>query len=288
MDTHLSDACFGRFHLNANRRELSTDGAAVKLGARTFDVLLALVERHDRIVSKDELLKVVWPNLVVEENNLQVHVSSLRKLLGPMAIATIPGRGYRFALALDSVQSTAAALSVPSALTQTPPISNLPDELPPLYGRDAEVAEVVQLLAQQRLVSIVGPGGIGKTRLGQAVAHQMRGRFKDGAWLIELASINDPARVAGTVERTFNMPVSDPANAIDALRGKELLLLLDNCEHLLGAVSTLAAAIRRDAPGTTVMTTSQEPLRVPNEHVYRLGTLAVPLPDTDPQSSGSR
>jgi TolB-like protein/Tfp pilus assembly protein PilF len=115
VETDISDLRFGRFQLNANRRELSVDGVVAKLGARTFDVLLALVERRDRIVSKDELLKVVWPHLVVEENNLQVHVSSLRKLLGPMAIATIAGRGYRFTSGVepaDPQQMTSLASSV--------------------------------------------------------------------------------------------------------------------------------------------------------------------------------
>jgi len=279
---------FDRIELRPAERQLLVEGRPAAIGARAFDVLLALIERRERLVTKNELLDLAWPGVVVEENNLQVQISTLRKLLGRQAIATVPGRGYRFTLAPDGTQPappTAAAPSVPSAPTeQAPPTSNLPGELPPLYGRDAEVAEVVQLLAQHRLVSIVGAGGIGKTRVGQAVAHQVRSRFEDGVWLIELASISDPARVAATVAQTFNMPVSDPAHAIEAaidvLRGKHLLLLFDNCEHLLGAVSSLAAAIRRDAPTTTVLTTSQEPLRVPNEHVYRLGTLAVPLPNT--------
>lgn len=287
MDTTLSDLRFGRFQLNANRRELSADGAAVKLGARTFDVLLALVERRDRIVSKDELLKLVWPNLIVEENNLQVHVSSLRKLLGPQAIATVPGRGYRFTVSVEGVaQVSVAPAATPAAeATERPSVTNLPDALPPLYGRDAEVAEVVQLLVQHRLVSIVGAGGIGKTRLGLAVAHLMRDRFADGVWLVELAALSDPARVASKVAQTLNMLVNDASNALeaatDAVRGKSLMLVLDNCEHVLEAVTALVIAIRRAAPGATLLTTTQEPLKIGDEHRYRLAPLAVPPPDAD-------
>ena len=288
MDATLSDLRFGRFQLDANRRELSVDGVVVKLGARAFDVLLALVERRDRIVSKNELLDLVWPDVVVEENNLQVQISTLRKLLGPLAIATIPGRGYRFTVSVeDFAQGSPAPAATPALRAATcPSVTNLPDELRPLYGRDAEVAEVVQLLVQHRLVSIVGAGGIGKTRLAQAVAHQMRDRFPDGVWLVELAALSDPARIASTVAQTLNMPVSDASNALeaatDAVRGKSLMLVLDNCEHVLEAVAALATAICRAAPGTTLLTTTQEPLKIGDERVYRLGPLSVPPLDTAP------
>jgi TolB-like protein/class 3 adenylate cyclase len=92
---------FGRFELHPATRQLLADGGAVTLGARAFDVLVALVERRERLVTKDELLEIAWPGLVVEENNLQVQISALRKALGPQSIATIPGRGYRFALRLE-------------------------------------------------------------------------------------------------------------------------------------------------------------------------------------------
>ena len=111
MDAHPSSVHFGRFQLNTDQRQLSKDNVTIKLGARTFDVLLALVERRDRVVSKDELLKIVWPNLVVEENNLEVHVSSLRKVLGATAISTVAGRGYRFTPQIDLDPDQVTALS---------------------------------------------------------------------------------------------------------------------------------------------------------------------------------
>src|SRR5437016_5025558 len=99
---------FGRFELSPATRQLLVDRQPAALGARAFDVLHALVERRDRLVTKNELLDLVWPGLVVEENNLQVQISTLRKVLGPQAIATIPGHGYRFAATLEGLSPTNA------------------------------------------------------------------------------------------------------------------------------------------------------------------------------------
>ena len=281
---------FGRAEVRPAERELLIDGAPAALGARAFDVLLALIERRERCVTKNELLERVWPGRVVEENNLQVQISALRKLLGHETIGTIPGRGYRFAVPLCGASQVPSSAMPPGtqavSAAQRPCGTNLPAESPRLYGRDVEVGEVLDLLARRRFVSVVGAGGIGKTRLAQTVASRMRGRFDDGVWLIELAALSDPARVAGTVAHVLNMTVGGQANAtdavVDAVRGKVQMLVFDNCEHVLAAVAGLVAAIRRNAPGVTLLATSQEPLRVADEQIYRLGTLAVPLPDLAP------
>src|SRR5450432_1871634 len=104
---------FGRFVVEPGRRQLLVDGEPVKIGARAFDLLNAMIERRERVVSKDELLALVWPGLTVEEGNLQVHVAALRKLLGADTIATIPGRGYQFAAALEAPPEAAANLPMP-------------------------------------------------------------------------------------------------------------------------------------------------------------------------------
>ncbi len=163
---------FGRFELHPAQRQVLADGQPQPLGQRAFDVLHALIERRDRLVGKNELLDVVWPGLVVEENNLQVQISTLRKLLGPQAIATIPGRGYRFTLPLDgapagpsSVPSADRVASATGSDARATAQTNLPEELPPLYGRDADVAALLALVREHRLVTVVGAGGIGKSRL---------------------------------------------------------------------------------------------------------------------------
>ena len=277
---------FGSFELQPDQRRLLADGRPVALGPRAFDLLLALVERPGRLVTKNELLDLVWPGLVVEANNLQVQISTLRKLLGPQAIATIPGRGYRWALAADD----ASAQSARSESTPTAPsagnaaLCDVPMELPALYGRSEDVAALRELIRHHALVTVVGPAGIGKTRLAEAVAHELRDEFADGAVLVELAPLADADLVAATVVRALRIAVGDPQTALDlsvqALASQRLLLVIDNCEHLLTAVDQVVAALRKGAPRVHVLATSQELLRHPDEHVYRLGALALPAQAT--------
>ncbi len=275
---------FGDTVIDAAERHVKVGGRPAKLGARAFDLLLALVERRDRVVAKNELLDIVWPKLVVEENNLQVQVGALRKLLGPHAIATIPGRGYRFAQPLAEDDPAA---SNPDAAPASAPVSvrngNLPAVTPPLFGRAADLAEVARLVDAHRLVSIVGAGGIGKTALALAVAASLRERFPDGAWWIELAALTDGSLVAATVARTVGVGLAPDRPAAEALAtalaDSRLLLALDNCEHLLDAIAPVVEALVNRAPGVRILVTSQETLKAAAEHAYRLGTLAVPGPD---------
>jgi DNA-binding winged helix-turn-helix (wHTH) protein len=226
---------FGSFELLPDQRRLLVDGRAVALGPRAFDLLLSLTERAGQLVSKNELLDLVWPGVVVEENNLQVQISTLRKLLGPQAIATIPGRGYRWTLAPSDASAQSARSEPPppasSAASATP--APVPAELPALYGRSEDVAAVRDLIRRHALVTVVGSGGIGKTRLAQAVAHELREAFADGVRLVELAPLADPTLVAITVARAIGLVTGDPAIALEltvqALAERCLLLVLDNC-----------------------------------------------------------
>jgi predicted ATPase/DNA-binding winged helix-turn-helix (wHTH) protein len=263
------------------------DGEPARLGARAFDVLAALIERRERLVSKTELLGVVWPHLVVEENNLQVQISALRKLLGSEVIATIPGRGYKFTAVLEDSQEAPAGQVAQTTAASTPPAAgthgNLPAELAPLYGREVDVRAVQRQVQEHRLVTVAGAGGIGKTRVGLAVAHELRETFANGAWVIELAPLADPALVAASVAQVLGhqlRSMSAPlAELVALLESQRLLLLIDNCEHLVDAVSQLAQAVLDKAVGVHMLVTTQEPLRLPHERLYRLDTLGVPRDD---------
>lgn len=276
---------FDRFEVRPGERQLLIDGRAVAIGARAFDVLQALIERRDRVVTKRELLDIVWTDVVVEESNLAVHVSALRKLLGSNVIATIPGRGYRF-VAPSEVAVGPTASSPPSV---APDSGNLPLRAPPLIGRDAALRELLDCVGQHPLVTIVGAGGIGKTALALAAALALRGRFRDGVWWVELAPLGDPALLPQTVAQALRITLASRDSAttvqqqlVGVLRSQKILLVLDNCEHVVDAVSRLAAAIGAEALGVHTLATSQEQLGVHGEHVFQLGSLSVPASGETP------
>lgn len=281
---------FGRCELRAAERVLLVDGAPAKLGARAFDILLALIERRERAVARPELMQIVWPRVIVEENNLQVHMVALRKLLGPTTIATIPGRGYRFtAPLLDDAAATSAATPASDRSPLAVATTNLPADPVPLFGRAGDAQAVATLLDGARLVTLVGPGGVGKTRLAQAVAQQLAPRFADGVWLVDLAPLTEPGPLPAAVALALGiaLPGADPrAELVAALRGRQMLLLLDNCEHLIEAVGSLVQALLAATAGVRVLATSQEVLKTLGEQVYRLASLAVPARDDDAEALG--
>ena len=262
---------FGPFQLHVERRLLCRAGEPLAVGARALDLLCALARHRDRIVDKDELMALAWPGMVVEENNLAVQIGNLRRLLGPQVIATVRGRGYRFVAAVDD-----GAAPPPAAGPRT----NLPATLPPLIGRDADVATLAGRVASARLVTVTGAGGIGKSRLAQAVAHGLVDGWRDGAWMIELAGLADPALLAHAVAQALDisLPAREGADASLAgeLAAREMLLVLDNCEHLLDGVAALAERLLAAAPGLHILATSQEPLHLAQEQQHRLDPLAVP------------
>jgi len=249
---------FGRFELQPAERRLLADGQPVALGARAFDLLVVLVGRAGQLVAKNDLLTLVWPGLVVEENNLQVQISTLRKVLGQSAFATIPGRGYRFELPVEgadtaipaaepsgSPAAVLAAASEPARLR-----TNLPTQPLSLYGRARDLATIKALLRQHVVVTVVGAGGIGKTRLAQKVAADIAvessADFPDGVWWVELAALSDGALVPSTVARALGVQLSGdqpPASSVASLLASQrLLLVLDNCEHLIDSVAQFIEA----------------------------------------------
>ena len=263
---------FDRFELQPDQRRLLMDGHPVALGDRAFDVLVALVERTGQLVNKDELLGLVWPDLVVEENNLQVQVSSLRKILGAAAIATAPGRGYRFALPL-----------VPAGDSSPPPIAqrhNLPPQLTSFIGHEDDLNECLELLDQTRLLTFIGIGGCGKTRLAIKLAERALPSFPDGVWYVDLAPLLDAERVALTVATALGIEEESDRPIVDTLCARLssqcALLILDNCEHLVAPCAALVRSVVSAAAGVRVLAASREGLGVPGERVVPVRSLRFP------------
>jgi len=273
---------FGQVEVQVTERTVRVDGHAAPLGARAFDILLALIEHRDRVVTKNELLDSVWPGLVVEENNLAVQVSALRRVLGPQTIATVPGRGYRFAAPLVAAAPAApAAQAVPVAAPTGPPAPPAPAG--PLLGRDDDLVALARLLHDSRLVTLVGAGGIGKTSLALALAHLRQGSCRDGVAWVSLSELADPQLVPRAVSQAAGLPAVAGDEALpalaEALRPLQMLLVLDNAEHLLDGVQALVGAIALKAPEVQLLVTSQAVLKLDGEHVFRLGPLSLPAPD---------
>jgi DNA-binding winged helix-turn-helix (wHTH) protein len=277
---------FGPFRLVASERLLTRDGAPVELGARAFEILIALVSTPNEVVSKNDLLSRVWSGVTVEESSLRVHVASLRKALGDgrdgaRYITTLAGRGYCFVAPVSRASATSdrvpAVDSVGLSLH-----ANLPSRLSRIVGRANDIAKLSGDLIDSRLVTIVGAGGVGKTTVAIAVAHQLEDAFGGSVLFVDFGMLSDPTLVSTAVVSTLGRSVqSDDATPglIAFLKSRRVLLILDTCEHLVETVAPLVARIIESAPQVHILATSREALRVEGEHVYRLDALACP-PDS--------
>jgi len=274
---------FGPFRLVASERLLTKDGAPVDLGARTLDTLIALVSRPNEIVGKRELIAEVWPDVIVEEGSLRFHIASLRAALGDgkdgaRYIATLAGRGYCFVAPVSrstegGEEPVQRAVPLPAAATF------LPGRLMRMVGRGEGVHMLSAELAASRFVTIVGSGGVGKTTLAVAVAHDLLAGFEGAVLFFDLGMLSDPGMVAASLASMLGLAVhsDDPIPSLIAyLRDRRLLLIIDNCEHLIEAAAALAERIFVAAPQVHILATSREALRIEGEQVHRLAPLAVP------------
>src|SRR6266849_2815634 len=284
MDEHAIS--FGPYRLLAAQRLLLERDKPVRLGSRAFDVLAALVERAGEVVGKEQLIARAWPQTFVEESNLKIQVSALRRALGDgqggnRYVITVPGRGYNFVARVRREEPSRAS---PPPTVASAVMHNLPFAATRMIGRDDAVAALVARLSHQRLVTIVGPGGIGKTTVALAVAERMMASYEHGVWLVDLAPLGDPRLVPSTVATVLGLQIhgENPLpGLIAALRDRRMLLLLDNCEHVVDAAASLAAAVLSGVPRVSILATSREPLGVAGEREHRLGPLGSP-----PTSSG--
>ena len=271
---------FGPFNLLPTRRLLLEADRPVRLGSRALEILIALVERPGELVSKNELMARVWPSTFVEEGNLKVQVAGLRRALGDSRgsnryLATVPGRGYRFVAPVSRPDDP--GLSAPYAAAGE--AHGLPALMTDMIDRADSVAALTAQLSRQRFITIVGPGGIGKTTVALAVARGLINAYEDGVRFVDLAPLGDPRPVPTALAEALGLETlsDDPSpGLVAALRDRRMLLVLDNCEHVIEASAAWAAEVLNGAPGVQILATSREPLRAEGEHVHRLSPLASP------------
>jgi predicted ATPase/DNA-binding winged helix-turn-helix (wHTH) protein len=263
---------FGDYRLKIRERELIGPAGSVGLSGRAFDLLRALLAEPDALLDKDALFAAAWPGMIVEDNTLQVHMSGLRKALGTGYIATVHGRGYKYVG--PRPHDSAAAAVVPETAEAR---GNIARYLTDCIARHSEAATIRTLMDQHRLVSIVGPGGVGKTTLAIAVAGARN--VPGGTWLIDLASLDSGAFIESTLVQTLGVPFRqniDTLKAIaDQVRQAEALLLFDNCEHVHVDAARVIRALLAEVPGLRVLATSQIPLGLPDERVFKLLPFAL-------------
>jgi predicted ATPase/DNA-binding winged helix-turn-helix (wHTH) protein len=276
---------FGPFSLFAAERLLKKADEPIPLGGRALDVLIALVERAGEVVTHKELISGVWPDVTVEDANLRAHIATLRKALGDgrdgaRYVTNISGRGYCF---VAPVTRSSARQTVPvTGITTTERVQNLPPRLTRMVGRDDTVRALAQQLRVWRFVSIVGPGGVGKTTVAISVAHTLIDGFHDAVFFIDLAALTDPQLVPTAVASALGLMVQsqDPLAGLLAFIGdRKILLVLDNCEHVIGVAAALAERVVSEARQAHILATSREALRVESEHVHLLYSLDCPPED---------
>lgn len=281
VDSPARSLAFGPFVLIPERQLLLKNEAAVRIGGRALDILTALVERHGEVVSKRELMRRVWPKTVVEESNLKVNMAALRRVLceGPDSshyIATVVGRGYRFVAPVrthDVTEPTADPDTIPTRG------HNLPTSSTRIVGRSDAIIAIQRELVESRLVSIVGAGGIGKTTVALAVAEQAVGSCRHGVWFVELAPLKDPSLVPNVIATAIGMVAHSSnmlASVCEFLRAREMLLVLDSCEHLIDGAAACVNRILAESTSVRILATSREPLHLKGERVRRLPALGMP------------
>jgi len=273
---------FGEFEFVPGLRQLQRGGAVVNLSSRAMDILAALTERPGEVISKRELLERVWPDTQVVEGALRVHMVTLRRALGDgeggfRFITTVPGRGYCF---VGKVQSPAGAAE--GGASQSPgAFGSLPARPTRVVGREAVIEDVLRLLERERFVTIVGPGGIGKTTVALTAAHKWMATQGDAALFVDLGGIASDSEEAVPDALCVMLGGAAPGmssreTVLDRLRGRRALIVFDTCEGVIDAAAGLAEALVATGPGVRVLATSRESLRAEGEQIHRIKPLLAP------------
>lgn len=271
---------FGPYRVYPEQRRVMDTEQPVRLGRPALDILLILLAHAGQVVSKQTLIAGVWPKSVVEDINLRVHMAALRKALGDgqngqRFIITVAQRGYSFVApySLEAIEGVDAHVVAEG--------HNLPVRHTRMLGRQPLVERLIQALPRQRFISLVGPGGIGKTTVALRVAEHLIGRYRDGIGFLDLAALTDPQLITAHLATLLELSLhdGDPIKELVAfLSDRQMLLVIDNCEHVVDAIAVLCEDILRGAPQVHILATSRESLRAEGEFVQRLGSLDCPPP----------
>src|SRR5216684_3182935 len=280
---------FGPFELSSSERMLRRDGQVLPLGGRALDILIYLAERPGEVIAKQELMDRVWSDVTVEEGSLRVHVAAIRKALddgqfGNRYIANIKGRGYSFVGTVVSLTG-----STESRNDRSRQEGRLPARPLMMIGRETVVSEVSDKLRDERFVTLLGPGGIGKTTVALAVGRAVAEEFGGKVYFVDLESLTDPRHVAGAVATSLGLQLKskDPGlELVDLVRSRKLLIILDSCEHVIEAVALLAEQLYQETEQVYLLTTSRELLKVEGEHSCRVLPLDFP-PDGSEQTANA-
>jgi predicted ATPase/DNA-binding winged helix-turn-helix (wHTH) protein len=281
LDGSFSTFAFGPFRLLAAERRLEKNGKPVRLGGRALDLLIALVERAGEVVSNRDILERVWRGVTVDESSLRFHVKNLRRALADDQrdapyITNVSGRGYCFSASVERLDPVETPRSNAAMFDAAP---DLPMRGRAIVGRRDNIEVISREMSRGRLVTIAGPGGIGKTTLAIATAEALRPGFGDAVAFVDLAPIEDATLVLSAVASVLGIAqrADDPmATIVEFLHDRRSLIVLDNCEQVIEAVAALADRILRDTAETHVLVTSREPLRIEGERVHRLMPLECP------------
>ncbi|PZP18919.1 MAG: transcriptional regulator [Sphingomonas hengshuiensis] len=271
--------CFGDYRFIPDRQLLMQGNSTLRVGARALDLLHVLLLHAGEVVGKDRLISFVWPETFVHDDNLKVNVAALRRVLrqarsGPSYIATVSGRGYRF---VAPVRVYGADVAEPS-LNPAGRFRTLPD-FTEVVGRDEVLTELASRLHEQRFLTVVGPAGVGKTTVAIALARRLLDQYRDGVCFVDLTVVGDPQLVDATIAAALGVGgkwTNILAGIVEALRDRQMLVLLDNCEHVLSTTSAIAEHLTLALPDIHILATSREPLRSRVEDVCRLSPLPYP------------
>jgi predicted ATPase/DNA-binding winged helix-turn-helix (wHTH) protein len=270
---------FGEFELAPVARTLWRRGEQVRLGSRALEILIALASRPGQILSKDDLTQLVWRGAFVDDTALRVGISAVRKALGnggDRYIATVPGRGYCFVFDVETTSAKPAP--EPSQIERLKP-QRLPAQIGRVVGRDEIIVALAAEVARRRLLSLVGPGGIGKTTVAVAVADRLRSAF-DAVAFVDLSPIENETQTSAATAAALGLNIHLQENPIDkiavTIANHRVLIILDNCEHLVDLAAAFVEALLSRAPGITILATSRERLRAAGEWVHQLSPLESP------------